>query len=186
MRVPPDIINYGVQINGVHTDPVTYILFILSTKFERLEDERQLTSGVQLIDFHVPTNERIDVTLTRFEMARMEAQSVGFDIPNFQLLTTILFRALGVGVQRAMQLLQPLNHQMPRTQQQYNELLGRMRSVGHIAERSPGNIAGVFGRGRGHSTRNNFYTTLTTSAEPGDGPDNDAPAGNIWADPPAA
>eukprot|EP00959_Pyramimonas_sp_CCMP1952_P412535 8644817-Pyramimonas_sp.AAC.1 len=64
-------------------------------KFERLEDERQLTSGAQFIDFHVPRGERNDVTLTRFEMARLEAQSVGLDHPNFQLLTTILFRALG-------------------------------------------------------------------------------------------
>eukprot|EP00959_Pyramimonas_sp_CCMP1952_P045646 953606-Pyramimonas_sp.AAC.1 len=64
-------------------------------KFERLEDERQLTSGTQLIDFHVPHGERIDVTLTRFEMARLEAQSVGLDLPNFQAITTILFRALG-------------------------------------------------------------------------------------------
>eukprot|EP00959_Pyramimonas_sp_CCMP1952_P276011 5769362-Pyramimonas_sp.AAC.1 len=86
-------------------------------KFERLEDELQLTSGTQLIDFHVPHGERVDVTLARFEMARLEAQSVGFDCPNFQLPTTILVRALGVGNQRAMQFSQPLNHQMPRTQQ---------------------------------------------------------------------
>eukprot|EP00959_Pyramimonas_sp_CCMP1952_P118464 2477059-Pyramimonas_sp.AAC.1 len=64
MRFPPDIINYGADIDGVHTDP-----------FERLEDERQLTSGTQLIDFHVPHGERIDVTLARFEMARLEPQS---------------------------------------------------------------------------------------------------------------
>eukprot|EP00959_Pyramimonas_sp_CCMP1952_P296116 6193762-Pyramimonas_sp.AAC.1 len=73
-------------------------------------------------------------------MARLEAQSVGFDLPNFQLLTTILFRALGVGNQRAAQLPQPLNHQMPRTQQQHDELCERMRSIGHLSERSPGNI----------------------------------------------
>eukprot|EP00959_Pyramimonas_sp_CCMP1952_P107407 2245539-Pyramimonas_sp.AAC.1 len=48
MRVPPDIINYGADIDGVHADPVTYIMFHLSMKFERLEDERQLTSGTQL------------------------------------------------------------------------------------------------------------------------------------------
>eukprot|EP00959_Pyramimonas_sp_CCMP1952_P147631 3089286-Pyramimonas_sp.AAC.1 len=118
-------------------------------KFERLEDERQLTSGTQPIDFHVPHGERIDVTLARFEMARVEAQSVGFDLPNFQLLATILFRALGVGNQRAMQLLQTLNHQMPRTQQQHDELRERMRSIGRVSEWSPGNIGSVFGRGRG-------------------------------------
>eukprot|EP00959_Pyramimonas_sp_CCMP1952_P296008 6191968-Pyramimonas_sp.AAC.1 len=75
MRVPPDIINHGADIDGVHTDPVTYIMFLLRMKFERVEDERQLTSCTQLIDFHVPHGERLDVTLTRFEMARLEAQS---------------------------------------------------------------------------------------------------------------
>eukprot|EP00959_Pyramimonas_sp_CCMP1952_P380495 7971715-Pyramimonas_sp.AAC.1 len=82
-------------------------------------------------------------------MARLEALSVGFDLPIFQLFTTILFRALGVGNQRSMQLLQPLNHQMPRTQQQYDELCERVRSIGHSTERSPGNIGSAFGRGRG-------------------------------------
>eukprot|EP00959_Pyramimonas_sp_CCMP1952_P006712 140222-Pyramimonas_sp.AAC.1 len=110
-------------------------------------------------------------------MARLEAQSVGFDLPNFQLLTTILFRALGVGNQRAMQLLQPLNHQMPRTQQQYEELRARMRSVGHLSGRSPGNIGSVFGRGRGTGSEK-FSTTLTTEAQPGNG------SSNIWADDP--
>eukprot|EP00959_Pyramimonas_sp_CCMP1952_P087985 1841002-Pyramimonas_sp.AAC.1 len=76
MRVPPDIINCGADIDCVNTDPVTYIMFLSSMKFERLEDERQLTSGTQFIDFHVPHGERIDVTLTRFDMARLEAQSV--------------------------------------------------------------------------------------------------------------
>ena len=136
-------------------------------KFEHLEDERQLTSGTQLIDFTVPAHERIDVTLARWEMARLEAQSAGFDIPNFQLLTTILFRALGVGTTRSMQLLQPLNHQMPRTQQQYDSLLERMRSVGHIAERSPGNIGSIFGRGRGNAAH--LATALTADAQPGNG-----------------
>eukprot|EP00959_Pyramimonas_sp_CCMP1952_P171760 3589118-Pyramimonas_sp.AAC.1 len=110
-------------------------------------------------------------------MARLEAQSVGFDLPNFQLLTTILFRALGVGNQRAMQLLQSLNHQMPRTQQQYEELGGRMRSMGHLSERSPGNIGSAFGMGRG-TCSGNFYTTLTSEAQPGNGPT------NTWVDDP--
>eukprot|EP00959_Pyramimonas_sp_CCMP1952_P119025 2488446-Pyramimonas_sp.AAC.1 len=66
---------------------------------------------------------------------------------------------------------------MPRTQQQYDELCERMRWIGHLSERSPGNIGSVFGRGRGTGT-GNFYTTLTTEAQPGNGPP------NIWADDP--
>eukprot|EP00959_Pyramimonas_sp_CCMP1952_P279521 5844044-Pyramimonas_sp.AAC.1 len=58
-----------------------------------------------------------------------------------------------------MQLLQPLNHQMPRTQQQCDELCERMRSIGHLSERSPGNIGSVLGRGRGTGS-GNFSTTL--------------------------
>ena len=77
-------------------------------------------------------------------MARLEAQQVGFDIPNFQLLTTILFRALQMGPVRASQMLQPLNHQMPRTQVEYDRLLERIRSFGHLADRSPGNIGNYF------------------------------------------
>ena len=151
MRIPSHVINFGVDIQGVHTDPVTYIMFMLSTRFENLEDERQLTQGTALIDFRVQSGERIDITLARFEMARLEADQAGFQIPNFQLLTTILFRALGMGPGRASQLLLPLNGQMPRTQQQYDSLLERMRSFGHLAERSPGHIGQVFGGGRGNA-----------------------------------
>eukprot|EP00959_Pyramimonas_sp_CCMP1952_P451346 9450080-Pyramimonas_sp.AAC.1 len=68
-----------------------------------------------------------------------------------------------------MQLLQPLNHQIPRTQQQHDELLERMRSIGHLSERSPGNVGSVFGRGRG-SGSGNFYTTSTAGAQPANGP----------------
>ena len=110
MRVPSIVINFGVNIGGRHTDAVTYIMFLLSQKFENLEDERQLNSGTALIDFRPRPGERIDQTLARFEIARYEADNAGFQIPNFQLLTVILFRALGVGSSRAATLLQPLDH----------------------------------------------------------------------------
>jgi len=46
MRVPSQIINYGVMLHGQRTDAVTYIMFLLSTKFENLEDGRTtLTFG---------------------------------------------------------------------------------------------------------------------------------------------
>eukprot|EP00959_Pyramimonas_sp_CCMP1952_P367734 7702562-Pyramimonas_sp.AAC.1 len=66
---------------------------------------------------------------------------------------------------------------MPRTQQQYDELLERMRSIGHLSERSPGNIGSAFGRGRGTGS-GHFYTTLTAEAQPANGPP------RIWADDP--
>eukprot|EP00959_Pyramimonas_sp_CCMP1952_P179064 3743360-Pyramimonas_sp.AAC.1 len=83
-------------------------------------------------------------------MARLEADSAGFDIPNFQIVALILFCAVGVGTFRAAQLLQPLNHQMPRCATTVRPILERMRSHGHLAERSQGSIWNIFsGRSAG-------------------------------------
>eukprot|EP00959_Pyramimonas_sp_CCMP1952_P097584 2039742-Pyramimonas_sp.AAC.1 len=83
-------------------------------------------------------------------MARLELYSAGFNMPNIQILTLMLFCALRVGTSRAAQLLPPLNHQIPRAKQQCDQLLERMRRHGQLAERSPGNIGGIFsGRSAG-------------------------------------
>eukprot|EP00959_Pyramimonas_sp_CCMP1952_P086289 1804927-Pyramimonas_sp.AAC.1 len=68
------------------------------------------------------------------------------------MLTAIRFRVLGAGTSRAQQLLQPLNHHMPRDQQQVDALLERTRSSAHIAERTPGNIGGIFSHGHRTAT----------------------------------
>eukprot|EP00959_Pyramimonas_sp_CCMP1952_P270380 5651989-Pyramimonas_sp.AAC.1 len=44
MRAPPAVISLGVNIGGRHTDGATYIMFLLSTKFENLQEECQLNS----------------------------------------------------------------------------------------------------------------------------------------------
>eukprot|EP00959_Pyramimonas_sp_CCMP1952_P395501 8287179-Pyramimonas_sp.AAC.1 len=54
MKVPPAVLNFGVNIGGRHTDGATYIMFPLNTKFENLEEERQLNSETALIDFSRP------------------------------------------------------------------------------------------------------------------------------------
>eukprot|EP00959_Pyramimonas_sp_CCMP1952_P119971 2508430-Pyramimonas_sp.AAC.1 len=86
MRAPPAVINFGVNIGGRHTDGATYITFLLSVKFENLEEEHQLNSGTALFDFRVHAGERIDQTSARFEIARYEAEAAGFNAPNFQIL----------------------------------------------------------------------------------------------------
>eukprot|EP00959_Pyramimonas_sp_CCMP1952_P216557 4529519-Pyramimonas_sp.AAC.1 len=96
MRAPPTIINYDVTLQGRRTDVATYIVYPRNTNFENLEDERQLTSGTALIDFRAERGERIDSVLARFVMARLQADSAGLDVPNFQIFVLILFRALGV------------------------------------------------------------------------------------------
>eukprot|EP00959_Pyramimonas_sp_CCMP1952_P005106 107574-Pyramimonas_sp.AAC.1 len=60
MRAPPAVLIFGVNIGGRHTDGATNIMFLLSTKFENFEEERQLNSGTALIGFRVHAGERID------------------------------------------------------------------------------------------------------------------------------
>eukprot|EP00959_Pyramimonas_sp_CCMP1952_P233115 4871567-Pyramimonas_sp.AAC.1 len=99
MRVSSAVINLGVNIGG-----------------RRADEERQLNSGTAFIDFRVHAGERIDQTLARFEITRYEAETARFNIPKFRILTVSLFRVVGVGTSRARQLLQLLNHSMPRDQ----------------------------------------------------------------------
>ena len=101
----------------------------------------------------------------QFEFARLEAAPAGFDVPNFQFLTMLLFRAPGASAQRALNPLQPLQSQVPRTQAQHDALHRRMRSMGRALNGAPGNIARHFHRGgAGHGrdgaqmARDNFFT----------------------------
>eukprot|EP00959_Pyramimonas_sp_CCMP1952_P201477 4213124-Pyramimonas_sp.AAC.1 len=89
MRVPPAVISFGVNIGGRHTDCVTYMMFLRSTKFENSEEECQLNSGTGLIASRAHAGERIDQTLARSEIAHYEAETAGFHIPNFQILAAI-------------------------------------------------------------------------------------------------
>ena len=62
---------------------------------------------------------------------------------------------------------------MPRTQREYDQLLERMRSYGHLAERAPGNIGGIF---RGRNDHAGTYHASASSSNAG------PPAINIWSD----
>ena len=111
---PPAAIQNGAVINGIITDPVTHLLYVLANKFEALEDERSLLSGTALLDFTSNPGERIDSVLTRFDMARFEARAVGAYIPNIHMWSTILLRAVGVSGQQLLTLLQPLGDAAPK------------------------------------------------------------------------
>eukprot|EP00974_Lingulodinium_polyedra_P034906 3353471-Lingulodinium_polyedra.AAC.1 len=76
LTIPPAAITNGAVINGVNTDPVTYLLYVLASRFEALEDERAFQLGSPLLEFVARPGERIDSVLTRFDMARHEAGSV--------------------------------------------------------------------------------------------------------------
>eukprot|EP00959_Pyramimonas_sp_CCMP1952_P422705 8854928-Pyramimonas_sp.AAC.1 len=58
---------------------------------------------------------------------------------------------------------------MPRNHQQFDALLERMRSYAHIAERTPGDIGGIFS----HGLRTEAFHTETNAEQPGT---------NVWKD----
>ena len=136
MSIPPAVITHGAIINNVPTDPVTYLLYILANRFEALEDERIMQSGTAVLDFTRQPNERGDTLLTRFDLARFDTENVGAGLHNYQLLTTLLLRALEPTGEQLIQLLQPLGGHMPTTQQEYNAFVFGLRQMGHILESS--------------------------------------------------
>ena len=91
MNIPPQYIQFGTQINGIPTDPVTYILYILGNRYENTEDERAATDSTMLIDFAMRPGERIDNVLARWDMARHRAARVGVGIDNILTLSMLLF-----------------------------------------------------------------------------------------------
>ena len=140
MSIPPAAITHGAVINGVPTDPVTYLLYILESRFEALEDERIMQSGTSVLDFTRQPSERVDTLLTRFDLARYETEKVGAGLHHYHLLTTVLLRALEPTGEHLIQLPQPLGGHMPTTQQEYDALVSRLRQTRHTLESSPGNI----------------------------------------------
>ncbi len=109
MTIPAEAITHGAAINGVITDPVTYLLYVLGTRYERLEGERTMTLGNLVLDFQGHRNERIEAILARFDTARHDADSVGAGIHNHYNLARILLRACGITHDQLINLLQPNN-----------------------------------------------------------------------------
>ena len=96
LAIPPVVITQGALINGVMSDPVTYLLYLLSVRFEDLEDERSMQGATALLDFTGRPGERIDALQTRFDLTRHRARAVWADLGNFHQVATILIRAARV------------------------------------------------------------------------------------------
>ena len=64
VSLPPGAVSLGAVINGVRTDPVTFLLSQLANRFSELDDERTMSLGTSLLDFQRRPNEKIDALLT--------------------------------------------------------------------------------------------------------------------------
>ena len=139
MIQPQEIMHGGIQ-NGVHVDPVTYILAGLHARFSPLEEESRLSAMTEMMAFARKPGESINAVLSRYEIVRQRAALEGqFTMPiGGQALQ--LFRSVGMNPQQMMTILQPLGGQLPTNDQEFNMVCQQLRRYGHITENYPGNI----------------------------------------------
>ena len=117
--------------------------------------------GTSIIDFRSRRGERIDHLLTRWDMARSEADQVGAGMDNFHTLTMLLMRQLEIDASQFASLLQPLGGRMPTNQAEYDGVITRIRALGHILERGPHNVMNTIRSSRGDRHHDTMITDTT-------------------------
>ena len=153
--LPPQAIIAGGHINGVQVDPMTFLMHSLSERYSQLGEETRLAALTDLMNFHRQGQERIDALITRFDTIRQRANQEGQLAMSMQGLAWILLRACAVNDTQLMTLLQPFGGLFPADAAQYQQLCTLLRRMGHIIERSPGNIASQL-RGGSSQTQSFF------------------------------
>ena len=128
---------------------------------------------LRFFDSQVNPRDGIDSILLDWDVARETSEKVGAGLNNFHLLSMILFRKLGLRVERLQEILRDLDGQMPRNQREYEDVLRRLRRFARLKEGLPGNLHdALHGRGlqRGFITResNTSATTLLGQGESGE------------------
>ena len=162
--LPPQAIINGGQINGTAVDPMTFLMHSLSERYSQLGEETRLSAITDLMNFNRIGQERIDALITRFDTIRQRANQEGQLNISIQGLTWILLRACSVNDSQLMTLLQPFGGLFPATAEQYRTLCTLLRRMGHIIERSPGNIAGQLRQGG--SQVSSFFETSMHEPDP--------------------
>ena len=155
----------GGPVNGVPTDPLTYIMHLLAENYAQLGEEVRLSSLTELLSFERRAGEMTDELLTRFDAVRMRAVQMGQLDISPQGMSWMLLKAVGVSDSQLLQLLQPLDNQLPATPQQYRDLLQRIRRMAHVMEQRPNNIAQSLRRPH-DSTQHMFWANAETWQQP--------------------
>ena len=105
---PWELLQGGV-VNGAALDPVSYILVALHRRFAQLEEETRLSAQMDMWSFARRPNENINALLSRYDTIRNRARTEGQFVMNHEGMSLQLLRAIGIGPQRFLELLQPFN-----------------------------------------------------------------------------
>ena len=166
---PQELINGGA-VNGVQLDPVSYVIHGLHTRFAQLGEESRLVAMTEMLSFQRRPNEGINEVLTRYEVVRQRARNEGQFVMTTEGCALQLLRACGVTTQQFFYLLQPFGNRLPTTEQEFGQMQGNLRRMGHILERTPGNIASALHGGgsrmiRGHHYADAFMATHSAATD---------------------
>ena len=138
--ITPQELMVGGMNNGVMVDPVTYVIAGLHARFSPLEEESRLSAMTEMMAFTRKPGESINAVLSRYEVVRQRAALEGqFTMP-IGGCALQLFRAIGVGPQHMMTLLQPIGGQLPTNDIEFATICQSLRRYGHIQENHPNNI----------------------------------------------
>lgn len=182
--LPPQAIIAGGVINGVNVDPMTFLMHALSERYAQLGEETRLSAITELMNFARHGRERVDDLITRFDRIRQRANQEGQMTMSVQGLSWILLRACQVNDTQLLTLLQPFGGLFPADAGQYATLTMHLRRMGHIIERSPGNIASQLRVGsNGGSPQPHFFAGEGSQGDPWQEPSND-PWGAAFAERP--
>ena len=87
-------LDQGAIVNGMPLDPVSYLLYSLTSRFGTPDPVNVMQRGCVIIDFKANSGEGVENILDRFRSARRQTEQVGTEITNIPLLAIILLRAL--------------------------------------------------------------------------------------------
>ena len=140
-EMTPDELVNGGDVNGVHLDPLAFLIRGLQVRFAPLGEETALRSITELMSFNRLASERIDELVSRFETLRHRALAQGGFTMSMPGYAMSLLRACGVNNEQLLQVLAPIGGRLPQNQDELHQMQGYLRRMGHILEAFPNNVA---------------------------------------------
>jgi len=153
---PDEMFNGGI-INGVHYDPVTYIVTGLNQHYAPLEEEVRMGAMTEFLAFSRRQGESMNSALARYDMVRNRARVEGNFNMNVEVCALQLMKALGTSTHEMVELCRPFGGVYPSTEAEFTQLKQTIRRRAHITEHTPNNI-GQFLHGNRQASPNAYFT----------------------------
>ena len=130
-EIPPQV--HGQIDNlGNHMTGLMVLAQVLTQKYMPLDSELATRALAEMMSFSWTTDETLDACLVRFDVLRHRAVQRGGLGMTFQGMSWLLLRGLRLNPDSWDRVLTPLDGQLPQDEQQFNQLIERIRRVGRL------------------------------------------------------